>query len=101
MGDTGPVVSQENKSMLAHTHFSNLLGTTTARTKAINRSELGYKPHNLEDLDTPFTVQEIEAVVKDMPFEKAPGPDGFIGVFYKKMLVNHKGRLGPGSHKFL
>jgi len=83
-GDTSLVVSQENKSMLAYTHLSNLLGTTTTRTRAINWSELGYEHHDLEDLDTPFTEQEIEAVVKDMPSEKAPGPDGFIGVFYKK-----------------
>lgn len=31
-----------------------------------------------------FTVQEIEAVVKSMLAEKAPGLDGFIGCFYKK-----------------
>jgi len=54
-GDTSLVVSQENKSMLAHTHFSNLLGTTTTRTRAINWSELGYEHHDLEDLDAPFT----------------------------------------------
>lgn len=83
-GDTGLVVSQENKSKLAYTHFSQLLGTTPTITRAINWSELGYEPNDLEDLDAPFTEQEIEAVVKDMPSEKAPGPDGFIGVFYKR-----------------
>ena len=31
-----------------------------------------------------MTEQEIKAAVKDMPSEKAPGPDGFIGVFYKR-----------------
>lgn len=34
-------------------------------------------------MDAPFTNQEIEALVKDMPSEKASGPDGFIRVFYK------------------
>jgi hypothetical protein len=52
-------------------------------------------------LDAPFTEQEIEAVVKNMPSEKAPGPDSFIGVFYKQMLVNYKRGLGPGGHEFL
>lgn len=31
----------------------------------------------------PFTVQELFRIVKSLPSEKAPGPDGFIGVFYK------------------
>jgi hypothetical protein len=55
-----------------------------ARTRDINWNELNYARHDLDDLDAPFTVQEIEAVIKEMPREKAQGPDGFIGVFYKK-----------------
>jgi hypothetical protein len=65
-------------------HFSNLIGTPSVRTRAINWEDLGYAHHDLEDLDAPFTAQEIKAVIKDMPSEKAPGPDGFIGCFYKK-----------------
>ena len=83
-GDSGPVISQENKSALAFNHFSNLMGSPSIRTRAINWEELGYEHHDLEDLDAPFTSQEIEAIIKDMPSEKAPGPDGFIGCFYKK-----------------
>jgi hypothetical protein len=60
------------------------LGTASVRTNAINWDDLGYVLHDLEDLDAPFTTQEIEAVIHDMPSEKAPGPDGFIGCFYKK-----------------
>jgi hypothetical protein len=83
-GDSGPAISQESKSILAHTHFSRLIGTPSTRTKALNWNELGYIHHDLEDLDAPFTEQEIEAVIKEMPSEKAPGPDGFIGSFYKQ-----------------
>jgi hypothetical protein len=32
----------------------------------------------------PFTVTEIESVIKNMPSDKALGPDGFNDVFIKK-----------------
>lgn len=69
---------------MAHAHFTTLLGTPNTRTRALNWSALDIVHHDLEDLDAPFTEQEIHAVVKEMPLEKAPGPDGFIGTFYKK-----------------
>lgn len=31
----------------------------------------------------PFTEDEIWAAIKDSPAEKAPGPAGFTGMFYK------------------
>jgi len=69
---------------MAFNHFAKVLGTSSVRTKAIDWGELGYQRHDLQDLDAPFTAQEVETVVKNMPSEKAPGPDGFIGGFYKK-----------------
>jgi hypothetical protein len=40
--------------------------------------------HNLDHLDTPFTNEEIMAVIKDMPTDRAPGPDRFNDLFMKK-----------------
>ena len=54
------------------------------RGRAINWEQLGYSPHNLDDLDTPFTEEELLNTIRELPPEKASGPDGFIGVFYKK-----------------
>ena len=90
-GESGPAISQESKTTLAHTHFSNLIGTPSTRTRGLNWNELGYNHHDLDDLDAPFTEQEIEAVIKEMPAEKAPGPDGFIGLFYKRCwsIIKH------------
>jgi hypothetical protein len=39
---------------------------------------------NLSDLERPFSKEEIDKVVADLPNNKSPGPDGFNGEFMKK-----------------
>jgi hypothetical protein len=39
---------------------------------------------DLSSLDSPFSDEELWEAIKDMPSEKAPGPDGFILAFYRK-----------------
>ena len=46
-----------------------------------------------ETLKRPITPDEIEAVVKNLPTRKSPGPDGFTGEFYREF----KGKLKPHS----
>ena len=44
---------------------------------------MGISEHNLSELDLPFTEEEVWSTIKQMPSDKAPGPDGFTGRFYK------------------
>ena len=37
----------------------------------------------IENINTPVTSTEIETVVKNLPTDKSPGPDGFTGEFYQ------------------
>ena len=37
----------------------------------------------IEIMNNPIISTEIEAVIKNLPKNKSPGPDGFIGEFYE------------------
>jgi hypothetical protein len=44
---------------------------------------MGMSQELRESLEVPFTKEEIVKVVKDMPNEKSPRPDGFNNDFIK------------------
>ena len=37
----------------------------------------------IEKMNSPITRTEIETVIKKLPTNKSPGPDGFTGKFYQ------------------
>ena len=65
------------------THFDEIMGRPPQRITDLNWDSLGITQHDLRGLDVPFTEDELKNVINQMPFDKAPGPDGFIGAFIK------------------
>ena len=81
--DRGLAISHAEKEEALRAHFEASLGATQPRAATLNWAALGYQSRNLAQLDDPFSMEELRVAVFAMPPEKAPGPDGFIGLFFR------------------
>lgn len=77
------LTTHEDKQEAVWNFYSGLLGTSVSRTATINLGALGCRTHDLSALDIPISEAEVWDTVKALPMDKAPGPDGFTGRFYK------------------
>ena len=67
---------------LAAEHFTELMGTPVARAHSLDLNTLNLPPIELERPETPFSEEEIWDVIKHLPPDKEPVPDGFSARFY-------------------
>jgi hypothetical protein len=84
VGPAGLVSKYEEKEHILLQHYSNIMGTSPPVLLDLNWDALSVSPAALSHLDLPFAMDELKAAIDDMHAEKAPGPDGFIGGFFKK-----------------
>jgi hypothetical protein len=60
--------------------------------------ELPQLPVN--QLDEPFSEEEVRSAIAEMLDEKAPGPDGFTGVYYRTCWEIIKNEVMAAFHCF-
>ena len=78
------VTSHEDKAALLYSAFKGRMGITTQPIMQFDLYELININVELSSLVQPFTQEEIDLLIKTIPTDKAPGPDGFNGLFVKK-----------------
>jgi hypothetical protein len=71
------------KSMIVDDFYTRLLSLAGDRNMTVDLDRLGMSSFNLEELDSRFSEEEIWETIEQLPSDKATGPDGFTGRFYK------------------
>ena len=97
--DGRTITDQKGKEEAFYKAYEHLLGKDVAREFTLDLEGLGVSHIDLSEQDRVFTEDEIWAVIKDMPSDKAPGPDGFIGLFFQKAWDVIKVDLIAAIHK--
>lgn len=83
--------SHEEKEEVLFQHFSAQFSQPSGRDFSLNWEEIGLSVHDLSHLEEMFSEDEVLAVIHEIAVDKAPGPDGFIGLFLKKAwpIIKH------------
>jgi hypothetical protein len=80
----GLVLKKHNeKSYALFQLYKSRLGMSADHTMIFNLGELFIPIEGLQSISAPFTKEQIDKVIKKIPTDKAPGPDGFNGCFIK------------------
>lgn len=85
LDESGRMVSDHSgKSALFYQEFKKRLGTSVGITMQFDLQNLVHSSSELDHICLPFSNEEINGVILDLPNDKAPGPDGFNSLFFKK-----------------
>jgi hypothetical protein len=76
--------SHTDKATVLFNAFKNRLGTSQQTYMVFNLPSLIQPIDNLSELEHPFSCHEIDPIIKCLPSNKSPGPDGFNTDFVKK-----------------
>ena len=75
--------THEEKADFVFQHFASRIGSHNSREVTLDWGQLHLPSFDLQHLEEVFSEDELKVIVQDIAAEKAPGPDGYIGAFYK------------------
>ena len=93
------ITDQNGKEDAFYIAYKELLGKDSARDFTLDLEGLGVMRIDLSEQDHVFIEDEIWGVIKEMPSDKAPGSDGFIGLFFQKAWEIIKEDIVAAVHK--
>jgi hypothetical protein len=80
----GQVLTGQEEKVAVWDFYKNLLGTMAQIEFTLDLSSFHRPPLDLSELEQPFLAEEVWSAIKSLLSDKAPGPDGFTGHFYKE-----------------
>jgi hypothetical protein len=80
--------NHEGNASIIWEYFKDRLGRSEYSHMYFDLDDILHSVDGLETLVTPFSKEEIDAIVNDLPSGKSPGPDGFNTDFLKKCWSN-------------
>jgi mannosylglycoprotein endo-beta-mannosidase len=82
--DGNVVIDHDLMAGMLLAEYKNRMGNSEGIDMQFDLAAIIKRVDDLDDLTIPFTKKEMDEVIKEMPSDRAPGPDGFNGLFKKK-----------------
>lgn len=92
-GDGATLTSHAEKEQLLWEEFKDRLGKSEYINFGVSPASILNRSEDLHTLEEPFSTMEIDAIVRNLPNDKSPGPDGFTNEFLKAAWNTIKGDM--------
>ena len=84
LSDGSIVSNHKDKELAIWEEYKIRLGISEFEGFSVDFTAFVNRLDNLDSLEDPFSNVEVDDVIKNLPNNKSPGPDGFNNEFYKK-----------------
>jgi hypothetical protein len=89
------ITDHDQMAGLLWNSYNSRMGNSEGISMQYNLDTLIKRVEGLDELTLPFRQKEMDDVIMAMPSDRAPGPDGFNGLFLKNCwpLIKNKSQV--------